>query len=114
MYNTNLTSNVLFQKQDKGTKKKFQKHHIANEIVSYIKSKGWEVTPSRSSRRRPFADLLTTIAGIPVEICLGLQRLTPAHQNYRRSITAAGGIFLVVTSANEFYEWYHSFNPCRL
>ncbi|MCL6103696.1 MAG: hypothetical protein M1292_14625 [Bacteroidetes bacterium] len=87
MYNTNLTSNVLFQKQDKGTKKKFQKHHIANEIVSYIKSKGWEVTPSRSSRRRPFADLLTTIAG---------------------------GIFLVVTSANEFYEWYHSFNPCRL
>lgn len=81
-----------------------------DQIASFLNSKGWKATPARSSRRRLFADLLTTIADTPVEICLGLQRLSKAHLSYGRSIIAAGGIFLVVSSAREFEDWYYNSN----
>ena len=79
-----------------------------DQIVSFLASKGINATAARSSHRRLFADLLATVNDKPIEICLGLRKLSPADLNYRRSITAAGGIFLVVTSAKEFEDYYNS------
>lgn len=91
---------------NKGIKR--QKSSATKTIAIFLNSIGLKVIPSRSSARRPFADMLTTIADIPVEIYLGLRGLSHADLNYRRSITAANVIFLIVTSAKEFEEHYNS------
>jgi len=112
MVRNNYTANVLLRPQNKGTKKstRFPKSHIIQQIAAFIRSKGWSVSGSSpaSSGNESFSDLMATIAGKPVELILGVRRLSQSQQNYKRSITTAGGIFLTVTSVQEFKEWYNS------
>lgn len=54
------------------------------------------------------ADYSLTINGrsVKVEIKIGKDRQSPAQKEYQRQVEAAGGIYLLISSFQEFYDWF--------
>ena len=54
------------------------------------------------------ADISATIQGksIKIEIKWGKDRQSPAQAKYQAEIEKAGGIYLIIHTFDEFYEWY--------
>ena len=55
------------------------------------------------------ADVSATIAGksVKVEIKVGRDRQSQAQRRYQEEVTAAGGIYVVASSFEGFYNWYN-------
>jgi len=87
-----------------------QKSKTVRKTITFIRRRGGQATGNTRTAhkgREAYADIIATIAGQPVEVLLGVRRLSPARLNYSRSITAAGGIFLVITTVREFEDFYN-------
>jgi len=54
------------------------------------------------------ADISATIQGrsVKVEIKVGRDRMRPDQWKYKEAVEKAGGIYIVVTSFDQFYAWY--------
>jgi hypothetical protein len=62
----------------------------------------------KSSMQVGTADISATIRGksVKIEVKIGKDRMSEAQCSYRDSIIAAGGIYMVVTSFEDFYNKY--------
>jgi hypothetical protein len=87
-----------------------QKSQIIQQIAAFIRSQGWSVAgiSPASSGNETYSDLLATIAGRPVEVLVGVRRLSPSQIRYKSSIQNAGGCYAVVADRNSFKSWYCS------
>lgn len=61
-----------------------------------------------SSGTRGTADVSSVIRGmaVKIEIKIGRDRQSDDQKRYQEAVERAGGIYLIVRSFGEFYEWY--------
>lgn len=61
-----------------------------------------------TSGSRGSADISSTIAGrsVKIEVKVGRDRQRPDQARYQRDIEAAGGLYFIATSFEQFYQWY--------
>jgi hypothetical protein len=60
------------------------------------------------------ADISATINGRSVKIEIKMKdKQSEVQREYQRRIEAAGGIYLIVRSFAEFYDWYNEFIAVR-
>ena len=66
-----------------------------------------------SAMTKGSADISATIQGksIKIEIKWGKDRQSPAQANYQAEIEKAGGIYLIVHTFDQFYDWYKTLFP---
>ena len=59
------------------------------------------------------ADISATIQGksVKIEIKWGNDRQSPAQAKYQAEIVQAGGIYLIVHTFDQFYDWYKTLFP---
>lgn len=57
------------------------------------------------------ADISATVAGrsVKIEVKIGRDRQSEAQKEYQKKIEAAGGIYLIVRTFDEFLQWYDQF-----
>jgi hypothetical protein len=90
--------------------------YIDNSIIvtNYLGNKkrigsGQWIKPSMQSGT---ADISATIAGrsikIEVKCNITKDKQRPAQKEYQKQIEAAGGIYLLISSFDDFFEWYNS------
>ena len=62
----------------------------------------------KSSMQRGSADVSAIIKkkSVKIEIKVGKDKQRPDQVNYQRSVEAAGGIYFIATSFEQFYTWY--------
>jgi hypothetical protein len=62
----------------------------------------------KSSMQVGTADISATIKGrsVKIEVKVGRDRQRPKQTEYQKQIEAAGGIYLLVKSFDQFYSWY--------
>jgi len=67
----------------------------------------------KSSMQKGSADISATIAGqsVKIEIKVGHDRIRPEQEIYKQQVEKAGGIYLLIHTFDEFYQWYTSKNP---
>ena len=60
------------------------------------------------------ADISATIAGrsVKVEVKVGKDRQRPDQVKYQQAVERAGGVYIIVKSFDEFYQWYLKFTEC--
>lgn len=65
----------------------------------------------KSSMKVGTADVSAVIGGksVKVEIKVGRDRIRPAQVEYKAAIERAGGIYLIVKTFDDFYNWYQGF-----
>jgi hypothetical protein len=58
---------------------------------------------------RGTADISATIAGksVKIEVKIGSDRQSQAQKEYQRMIEAAGGMYVIARSFDEFFQWYN-------
>lgn len=88
----------------------YQKTKVVKSILEFLSSKGLTAegtsqTSGRGSKR--FSDVLTSIAGKPVEVLVGVKKLSKPQINFGRTISNSGGLFVSVTNAEDFRAWYY-------
>ena len=61
-----------------------------------------------TSGTRGSADISATIHGrsVKIEIKIGRDKQRPAQMEYQRSVEAAGGIYFIASTFQQFYNWY--------
>ena len=69
----------------------------------------------KSSMQKGSADISATIAGrsVKIEIKVGRDRIRPEQEIYKLQVEKAGGIYLLIHTFDQFYEWYKSKYPDR-
>jgi hypothetical protein len=67
----------------------------------------------KSSMQKGSADISATIAGqsVKIEIKVGRDRIRPEQEIYQQQVEKAGGIYLMIHTFDEFYQWYTSKYP---
>ena len=67
----------------------------------------------KSSMQKGSADISATIAGrsVKIEIKVGRDRIRPEQEIYQQQVEKAGGIYLLIHTFDEFYDWYMSKYP---
>jgi len=67
----------------------------------------------KSSMQKGSADISATIAGqsVKIEIKVGRDRIRPEQEIYKQQVEKAGGIYLLIHTFDEFYQWYTSKYP---
>ena len=62
----------------------------------------------KTSGTRGTADLHATINGksVKIEVKIGRDKQRPDQVIYQQSIEAAGGVYFIATSFQQFYDWY--------
>ena len=57
------------------------------------------------------ADISATVAGrsVKIEVKIGADRQSEKQKEYQRKVEAAGGIYIIVRTFDEFLEWYDRF-----
>ena len=62
----------------------------------------------KTSGTRGSADISATIAGksVKIEVKIGRDKQRPAQMEYQRSVEAAGGIYFIASTFQQFYDWY--------
>jgi len=66
-----------------------------------------------SAMTKGSADISATIQGksIKIEIKYGKDRQSPAQAKYQAEVEKAGGIYLIVHTFDQFYDWYKTLFP---
>ena len=66
-----------------------------------------------SAMTKGSADISATIQGksIKIEIKWGKDRQSPAQAKYQAEVEKAGGIYLIVHTFDQFYDWYKTMFP---
>ena len=66
-----------------------------------------------SAMTKGSADISATIQGksVKIEIKWGHDRQSPAQAKYQAEIEKAGGIYLIVHTFDQFYDWYKTLFP---
>ena len=61
-----------------------------------------------SSMTKGTADISATINGksVKIEIKVGRDRIRPDQEKYKNQVEQAGGIYLIASSFEQFYNWY--------
>ena len=69
----------------------------------------------KSSMQKGSADISATIAGqsIKIEIKVGRDHIHPEQVIYKQQVEKAGGIYLLIHTFDEFYQWYTSKFPAK-
>ena len=67
----------------------------------------------KSSMQKGSADISATIAGqsVKIEIKVGRDQIRPEQETYKQQVEKAGGIYLLIQTFDEFYQWYTSRYP---
>jgi hypothetical protein len=67
----------------------------------------------KSSMQKGSADISATIAGqsVKIEIKVGRDQIRPEQEIYQQQVEKAGGIYLMIHTFDEFYQWYTSKYP---
>lgn len=62
----------------------------------------------KTSGTRGSADISATIHGrsVKIEVKIGRDKQRPAQMEYQRSVEAAGGVYFIATTFQQFYDWY--------
>jgi hypothetical protein len=57
------------------------------------------------------ADISATISGrsVKIEVKIGADRQSPAQKQYQQDIERAGGVYVIASSFDQFYEWLDGF-----
>lgn len=57
------------------------------------------------------ADISATIRGrsVKVEVKIGRDRQSEAQRAYQREVEQAGGVYVIATTFEQFYEWFTSY-----
>ncbi|GAB2784468.1 hypothetical protein GCM10027275_30840 [Rhabdobacter roseus] len=65
----------------------------------------------RSSAQVGSADIAATINGrsVKIEVKKGSDRQRKAQREYQRQVEGAGGVYLLVSNFQQFYDWYEAF-----
>lgn len=63
-----------------------------------------------TNMQRGSADISATIAGrsVKIEVKIKLDRQSDYQKKYQQQIEAAGGLYFIATSFQDFYNWYQS------
>ena len=66
-----------------------------------------------SAMTKGSADISATIQGksVKIEIKWGKDRQSPAQAKYQAEVEKAGGIYLIVHTFDQFYDWYKTMFP---
>lgn len=62
----------------------------------------------RPSMQPGTADISATINGksVKIEVKVGKDKQRPAQAEYQKQVETAGGIYLIISSFDEFYDWF--------
>lgn len=62
----------------------------------------------RSSAKVGSADISAIIDGrsVKIEVKIGKDRQSAKQREYQKSVESAGGVYLIIRSFQEFYDWY--------
>jgi preprotein translocase subunit SecA len=62
----------------------------------------------RGTGTRGSADISATINGrsVKIEVKFGRDRQRPEQRQYQEAIERAGGLYVIATSFDQFYQWY--------
>ena len=65
-----------------------------------------------SAMTKGSADISATIRGksVKIEIKVGKDRQSPAQAKYQAEIEKAGGIYIIIHSFDQFYQWFTTTN----
>ena len=80
------------------------------DSVGYTRQIGtMEWIPSTATKGS--ADISATIRGrsVKIEVKVGRDRQSDAQVEYQRQVEKAGGIYMIVTCFDDFYNWWNSF-----
>lgn len=79
------------------------------DVLGYTRQIG-SVKWLKSSMQRGSADISCTIRGrsVKVEVKFGRDRQRPEQVEYQQQVEQAGGVYIIVGSFDEFYEWWHT------
>ena len=63
----------------------------------------------KSSMQAGTADISAIIKGrsVKIEVKIGQDRQRPKQKEYQRQVEAAGGIYLLIKTFEQFYKWYN-------
>jgi hypothetical protein len=66
----------------------------------------------KASMQKGSADISATITGqsVKIEIKVGRDHIRPEQETYKQQVEKAGGIYLLIHTFDEFYQWYTSKN----
>jgi hypothetical protein len=105
------------QSEGAKTSPRYKKSRAIQAILEFRSSKGLTTEGSAQTSKRngcmPYSDVLTSIAGKPVEVLVGVKRLSKPQINYGRTISNSGGPFVSVMNTKEFKARYRckTLNP---
>jgi len=87
---------------------------VVENCIGQLKTIG-SVAWAYSSQQKGTADVSATIKGrsVKIEIKIGKDYQRPAQAAYQKQIESAGGIYIIVKTFDEFYQWYQKFVNIR-
>lgn len=104
-------ANVLLRKvlgKAYGKTERYHKSQIIRQITAFLRSEGCRSIASKfRNGGDSFADVQATIEGKPVEVLVGVKRLSKPQINYGKTISNSGGLFVSVMNAQDFRDWYY-------
>ncbi len=79
------------------------------DVVGFQRTIG-TVKRIKSSSQVGSADVSAIINGrsVKIEVKVGKDRQSPAQKQYQRQVEAAGGIYLLISSFQQFYDWFQT------
>lgn len=79
------------------------------DVVGFQRTIG-TVKRIKSSAQTGSADVSAIINGrsVKIEVKVGKDRQSPAQKQYQRQVEAAGGIYLLISSFQQFYDWFQT------
>lgn len=75
--------------------------------AQWIPGTGTKGTADISATIKP--DHLTYGVSVKIEVKIGRDRQSDDQKKYESVITSAGGVYLIATNFQSFYEWYYDF-----
>jgi hypothetical protein len=81
--------------------------HSYTDVIGNTKTIG-STRWIKSSMQVGTADISATVKGrsVKIEVKVGRDRQRPKQIEYQKQVEAAGGIYLLVKSFDQFYSWY--------
>jgi len=98
---------LLRKEQSQGSNRttRYQKNHVINSILAFLRSKGLNVEGSAKSSKS-FCDIMAVLSGKPLEVKVIAKMLSQTQSRYKRSVENAGAFYVAVTNAEDFMDWY--------
>lgn len=89
------------------TGRRVDQRHVVTDALGFKRQIG-SVKWIKSSMQVGTADISATIRGrsVKIEVKVGKDRQSEKQKEYQRQVEQAGGVYLIVRSFDEFYEWW--------